>query len=160
MLVAAGPLFAGCVDDGAAAGPPVASSSPVIDDDAATAAIVYGALKDQANAMALVANNTVADINDLDPDGRYGALHAGFDTAADQVREYATIVDDDTFGRVGQFFNSIEKVDSLVEPVIARYGRMEFQRAFLDEPLCEHVIQPFDIVAPTPASSDLVDAGA
>ena len=93
MLVAAGPLLAGCVDDGAAAGPSVSSSSTAVDDDAATAAIVCGALKDQANAMAAVANSTVADINDLDPDGRYDALYTGFDTAADQVREFATVID-------------------------------------------------------------------
>ena len=54
-----------------------------------------------------------------------------------------TVEDADTQGRVGEFFNSIEKVMSVVEPTIATYDRRELQEAFLDEPTCAHVIQPF-----------------
>jgi hypothetical protein len=53
------------------------------------------------------------------------------------------IADDDVRGRVGQFFNSIEKVMSVAEPAIAEYERRDLQRAFLDEPTCRHVIQQF-----------------
>ena len=54
-----------------------------------------------------------------------------------------TVDDADTHGRVGEFFNSIEKVLSVVEPTIATYDRRELQEAFLAEPDCTHVIQPF-----------------
>ena len=54
-----------------------------------------------------------------------------------------TVDDDNTHGRVGEFFNSIEKVLSVVEPTIATYDRRELQEAFLSEPDCTHVIQPF-----------------
>lgn len=140
MLIAAGPLFAGCVGDGAAAGPSASSSSPAVDE----LELPDTAERDDRRAeMAAGADASLAELTDE---------QERFAEAAD------TVTEDDTFGRVGQFFNSIEKVDSLVEPVIARYGRIEFQRAFLNEPRCEHVIQPFRIVAP--ASSDLDDVGA
>jgi hypothetical protein len=54
-----------------------------------------------------------------------------------------TVEDADTRGRVGEFFNSIEKVMSVVEPSIATYDRRALQEAFLAEPTCSHVIQPF-----------------
>ena len=54
-----------------------------------------------------------------------------------------TVDDANTRGRVGEFFNSIEKVLSVVEPTIATYDRRELQEAFLSEPDCTHVIQPF-----------------
>ena len=54
-----------------------------------------------------------------------------------------TVEDADTRGRVGEFFNSIEKVMSVVEPTIAPYDRRELQEAFLAEPMCAHVIQSF-----------------
>ena len=44
------------------------------------------------------------------------------------------VTDADWQGRVGEFFNSVEKANSLVEPVIAGYDRRELQHAFLDEP--------------------------
>ena len=53
------------------------------------------------------------------------------------------VEDGDVRGRVGQFFNGIEKAMSVVEPAIATYDRRELQEAFLDEPSCRHVIQPF-----------------
>jgi len=56
-----------------------------------------------------------------------------------------TVADADVGGRVGQFFNSIEKVNSLVEPPIGGYARVDLQRAFLDQPECRHVVQPFVI---------------
>ena len=55
------------------------------------------------------------------------------------------VADDDVRGRVGQFFNSVEKVMALVEPSIAQYERRPLQRAFLDEPSCRHVIQQFRV---------------
>jgi hypothetical protein len=54
-----------------------------------------------------------------------------------------TVGDADTRGRVGEFFNSIEKVLSVVEPTIATYDRRELKEAFLSEPNCRHVIQQF-----------------
>jgi len=55
------------------------------------------------------------------------------------------VTDADWQGRVGEFFNSVEKANSLVEPAIARYDRRELQHAFLDEPECRYVIQQFVI---------------
>lgn len=79
-------------------------------------------------------------------------IAAGADAAAaefvDQRERFAAAVggevtDDDVRGRVGELFNSIEKANSLVEPVIVRYERVELKRAFLDEPECRYVIQQF-----------------
>jgi hypothetical protein len=53
------------------------------------------------------------------------------------------IPDGEVQGAVGGWFNSVEKVMSVSEPQIARFERREFRRAFLDEPACRHVIQPF-----------------
>jgi hypothetical protein len=55
-----------------------------------------------------------------------------------------TVPDDEVQGRVGQFFNSIEKVMSVAEPAMARYERSELLRAFRDQPTCEHVVQRVD----------------
>jgi hypothetical protein len=55
----------------------------------------------------------------------------------------ATIPDDEVRGAVGVWQNSIEKVMSVTEPRIERYDRVDLQRAFLDEPSCRHVVQPF-----------------
>lgn len=83
-----------------------------------------------------------------------GDIAAGADAAlaelADERARFVeavggTVADDDVQGRVGQFFNSVEKVNSLVEPTIAHYERVELQRAFLDQPECRHVVQPFVI---------------
>jgi hypothetical protein len=48
-------------------------------------------------------------------------------------------------GVAGTWFNAIEKAMSVSEPEIYRYERVEFKRAFLDEPDCRHVIQQFEI---------------
>ena len=85
-------------------------------------------------------------------DDLIGQVSAGADLAAiefaDEQARFAeavrgAVADDDARGRVGELFNSIEKANSLVEPVIVRYERVELQRAFLDEPECRYVVQQF-----------------
>jgi hypothetical protein len=53
------------------------------------------------------------------------------------------VPDDEVAGLVGAWFNAIEKVVSSIEPEIFRYERQEFKQAFLDEPDCRNVVQPF-----------------
>ncbi len=53
------------------------------------------------------------------------------------------IDDRDVQGAVGTWFNSIEKVMSVVEPEIFKLQRREVKQAFLDEPACRNVIQQF-----------------
>ena len=53
------------------------------------------------------------------------------------------IDDRDVQGAVGEWFNSIEKVMSVVEPEIFKLQRREVKQAFLDEPACRNVIQQF-----------------
>ncbi|MCB0967706.1 MAG: hypothetical protein KDB37_12795 [Ilumatobacter sp.] len=55
----------------------------------------------------------------------------------------ASIPDDEVRGAVGIWQNTIEKVMSVTEPRIEAYDRIDLQRAFLDEPSCRHVVQPF-----------------
>jgi hypothetical protein len=90
---------------------------------------------------------TIPELEDL-----IGQIAAGADAAAaefvDEQARFADAVDgevadDDARGRVGELFNSIEKANSLVEPVIVRYERVELKRAFLEEPECRYVIQQF-----------------
>ncbi|CAN5813139.1 MAG: hypothetical protein ACR2HP_13330 [Ilumatobacteraceae bacterium] len=50
--------------------------------------------------------------------------------------------DEDVQGRVGQLFNAVEKMMSVVEPAMAGYPRRELRAAFAAEPACEHVVQP------------------
>jgi hypothetical protein len=93
---------------------------------------------------------SVPEIPELDD--LIGQVSAGADAAAaefvDEQARFAgdvggEVADDDARGRVGELFNSIEKANSLVEPVIVRYERVELKRAFLEEPECRHVIQQF-----------------
>jgi hypothetical protein len=65
----------------------------------------------------------------------------------DQAAEFAAsdepVPDDEVAGFVGNWFNAVEKVVSSIEPRIARFERREFKQAFLDEPACRNVVQPF-----------------
>ena len=170
---------AACGGDGDATADPSA--------DAQMAVALCGALREQTNVLARVANSAVAGIEGKTPEARAAAIRAGFDaaedaavafqrsfdamalpdvperdslhdqvlagaaTAVDEVAEERalfvdgspTVGDEDVQGRVGEFFNSIEKVMSVVEPAIAGYERRELKAAFLDEPTCRHVIQQF-----------------
>lgn len=47
----------------------------------------------------------------------------------------------DTAGRVGQFFNSLEKAMSVVEPAITQWAELELVDAFAAEPTCRFVVQ-------------------
>ncbi len=47
----------------------------------------------------------------------------------------------DERGRVGQFFNSLEKVFSVVEPTLGQYADESMQTAFASESSCAHVVQ-------------------
>jgi hypothetical protein len=74
-----------------------------------------------------------------------GASNA-IDELDDQSRQSAGaghVADDDVQGEVGIWFNSIEKVMSVSEPTIFTLERSELKQAFLDEPSCRNVIQPF-----------------
>ncbi len=53
------------------------------------------------------------------------------------------IDDRDVQGAVGEWFNSIEKVMSVLEPEIYKLERREVKQAFLDEPACRNVVQQF-----------------
>jgi hypothetical protein len=78
-------------------------------------------------------------------------LHDGVDAALaeldDQRRAFesgpSSVPDNEIQGVVGAWFNAIEKVFSVSEPQIFRFERTEFKQAFLDEPDCRNVIQPF-----------------
>ena len=92
------------------------------------------AIPERDDLMAQIADGAEAAADEfVDEQGRFAE-------AVDGV-----VTDGDWQGRVGEFFNSVEKANSLVEPVIIRYDRVELQHAFLDEPECRHVIQQFII---------------
>ena len=102
------------------------------------------AFRDSLDDLSLPA---IPELDDL-----IGQIAAGADAAAaefvDEQARFAEAVggevaDGDARGRVGELFNSIEKANSLVEPVIVRYERVELKRAFLGEPECRYVVQQF-----------------
>jgi hypothetical protein len=76
-------------------------------------------------------------------------LTVGADRALDELEHQRNLLrsgpipDREVQGAVGEWFNSVEKVMSVSEPEIYRFERQAFRRAFLDEPACRHVIQPF-----------------
>jgi hypothetical protein len=76
-------------------------------------------------------------------------LATGADRALDELADQrvslwsGSIPDEEVPGAVGEWFNSIEKVMSVSEPEIFRFERHDFKQAFLDEPACRNVIQPF-----------------
>lgn len=55
----------------------------------------------------------------------------------------AVVADDEVQGVVGIWFNSVEKVMSVLEPEIVRLDDDAFEQAILDEPICRNVIQPY-----------------
>lgn len=55
----------------------------------------------------------------------------------------AVIVDREVQGVVGTWFNSVEKVMSVIEPELAGFDDPQFETAFQDEPNCRHVIQRY-----------------
>jgi hypothetical protein len=65
------------------------------------------------------------------------------DRAAELAASDEPVPDDEVAGFVGNWFNAVEKVVSSIEPQIARFERREFKQAFLDEPACRNVVQPF-----------------
>ena len=50
-------------------------------DDGELAVAMCGALREQTNVLARLANSSVAGIGDMTPDERYAAILAGFDAA-------------------------------------------------------------------------------
>lgn len=79
-------------------------------------------------------------------------LQAGAEASVAELVDEATtfgtpseITDDDVHGQVGVLFNALEKAMSVLEPRIAAYDRTAFQQAFVDEPACRHVVQPFTV---------------
>lgn len=71
----------------------------------------------------------------------------GIDELLDSRAEFADgpheFSDGDIAGQVFTFFNAIEKTDAVAEPDIVEYQRDAFREAFVDEPSCKNVIQPF-----------------
>ena len=53
------------------------------------------------------------------------------------------IVDQEVQGIVGTWFNSVEKVMSVIEPEMAGFDDAVFESAFQVEPDCRHVIQRY-----------------
>jgi hypothetical protein len=76
---------------------------------------------------------------------RSGLLEAPAAARAELVEERAALAavgpirDEDERGRVGQFFNSLEKVSSLIEPSIRSDADPQLRAAFLAEPECRFV---------------------
>jgi hypothetical protein len=68
--------------------------------------------------------------------------------------ELDQVADDDVHGRVSQAFNAVERAMSVSEPAIGRYERQALRLAFLGEPTCRHVIQPFREDTPDTARPD------
>jgi hypothetical protein len=60
-----------------------------------------------------------------------------------EAAELEPIDVDGQAGALGGAMNVVESAKSVVEPVIAAYDDEVFQQAFVDEPDCLHVIQPF-----------------
>lgn len=90
------------------------------------------------------------DLGDIDEaDQLRDQLIDGAERALDELEHQRTslrsgqIPDREVQGAVGEWFNSVEKVMSVSEPEIFRFERISFKQAFLDEPACRHVIQPF-----------------
>lgn len=110
---------------------------------------------DAVIALTMTYQETVATLEITGtPDGARAAgdLRTGAATAVEIARserarfEAATgtgIGDGDLVGRMGQFLISLETVYSAAEPPVARYDDRLFQQAVLDEPACDHVVQPF-----------------
>ena len=84
-----------------------------------------------------------------DADRIRAQLHEGAEAALVELDDQrgtlriGVIDDREVQGAVGEWFNSIEKVMSVIEPEIYRFDRREFKQAFLDEPSCRNVIQQF-----------------
>jgi hypothetical protein len=76
-------------------------------------------------------------------DGVTDAVAELDDQAAEFVAGMEAVQDDEVAGVVGTWFNAVEKVVSSIEPEIVRFERPEFKQAFLDDPACRNVIQPF-----------------
>jgi hypothetical protein len=92
------------------------------------------------------------DLGDADEvDELRRQLTVGAEQALDELERQrdalrsGSIPDREVQGAVGEWFNSVEKVMSVSEPEIFRFERSAFKQAFLDEPACRHVIQPFVI---------------
>jgi hypothetical protein len=123
-----------------------------LDDDERSARIRDGFV-DAAAALddweASLADLSLPDVNGVDElrDDLLTSVDAARQELADESQAFegplATIPDDEVRGAVGIWQNTIEKVMSLTEPRIEGYEREELQRAFLDEPTCRHVVQPF-----------------
>jgi hypothetical protein len=90
------------------------------------------------------------ELPDVDEADRLRAqLHDGASEALAELDDQrgklrvGALPDREVQGAVGEWFNSVEKVMSVVEPQIFQFERHEFKQAFLDEPNCRNVIQQF-----------------
>lgn len=79
-------------------------------------------------------------------------MRDGADAAVAELEEEAApfaglteVSDAAVQGQVGVLFNAVEKAMSVLEPRIGRYEGRALQEAFLAEPACQHVIQPFTL---------------
>jgi hypothetical protein len=127
----------------------VAGIAELPEDDRAAA--IRGGFDDVASEVeAWRRRIETIDLGDVDEvDELRRQLTVGADRALDELDRQrdslrsGPIPDREVQGAVGEWFNSVEKVMSVSEPEIYRFERQEFRRAFLDEPACRHVIQPF-----------------
>lgn len=189
VVAAAAACSSSSADPASSSPPPSSSTAASIDDagqDAALAAALCGALRDQTNVLARLANSAVAGIGAMEPADRFTALVGGFDDVEAAGQDFRTAIealdlpevpeagdlrgeisdgaalavaevqrvrtafvalsplvrDEEVQGRVGQLFNAVEKMMSVVEPAMAGYPRRELRAAFAAEPTCEHVVQP------------------
>lgn len=80
---------------------------------------------------------------DLIDDLIEGAEQAGAELRDERAvfEQVPGVEDEDMTGRVGQFFNALEKAMSVVEPVVTDYGSPALIAAFTDEPTCRFVVQ-------------------
>lgn len=115
------------------------------------------AILDGADSIGEILDDWRSTVDELDladdahSDELRGQLRVGADEAvAELVRQRQTfedqpelVVDREVQGVVGTWFNSIEKVMSVIEPEIAGFDDAAFEQAFQDEPACRHVIQRY-----------------
>jgi hypothetical protein len=104
---------------------------------------VLAAWRDQASGLELPPSAHDDDLRAQLVRGADEAIAEIDEQAADFAAAPAVVPDDEVQGVVGTWFNSVEKVMSVLEPEIVRLDDAPFEQAILDEPSCRNVIQQY-----------------
>lgn len=116
-----------------------------------------GAILDGADSIGAILDDWRSTVDDLDladttqSEELRRQLGVGADEAIAELarqRELfeaqpGLVVDREVQGVVGTWFNSVEKVLSVLEPEMAGFDDAVFESAFQDQPDCRHVIQRY-----------------